>query len=233
MSVNCHAEVNLWLKTYGNNFLPPILTWGFITDICARLFRIKRVLACRRGIQVREVNSAARTNSLALRLHRTGRKSLVRQMFFRPTGKKTEVKKQAPVKTTPSLAPFLILAAISAFATSTAAALPTVSITASSSSISSGQTDTLTVTETNAASIHVTGSNGTSYTLPYSGGTLTVAPTSTTTYTAMATNSSGSATAQTTITVTAGSGSLPVVSITASSSSISSGLSDTLTVTAT
>ena len=135
------------------------------------------------------------------------------------------------MKTIPSLVPFLTLVAISAFATSAAAALPTVSITASTSSISSGQTDTLTVTETSAASIHVTGSNGTSYTLPYSGGSITVAPTSTTTYTATATNSSGSATSQITVTVTSG-GTTPTVSITAAHSSITPGSSDTLTVAA-
>jgi phospholipase C len=136
----------------------------------------------------------------------------------------------------PSLRVFLTLVAISAFTASASAAVPTVSIKASSNSITSGQTVTLTVTETSAASIHVTGSNGTSYNLPYSGGTLTVAPTSTTTYTAVATNSSGSASAQTTITVSGssggGSGSNPVVSMTASSTSISAGQSVTLTVTA-
>jgi len=128
---------------------------------------------------------------------------------------------------------FVVLSALS---TRAVAAVPTVSIKASASSITSGQTDTLTVTETGAASIHVTGSNGTAYTLPYSGGTLTVAPTTTTTYTATATNSSGNATAQTTITVSPGSGSgsgAPTVSITAASSSIQAGQSDTLTVTET
>ena len=135
------------------------------------------------------------------------------------------------MKTFPSLALLLPLVAISTFAASAAASAPTVAITASSSSISSGQTDTLTVTETSAASIHVTGSNGTSYTLPYNGGTLTVAPTSTTTYTATATNSSGSASAQTTITVSSGTPT-PTVSITAAQSSISPGSSDALTVTA-
>jgi phospholipase C len=136
----------------------------------------------------------------------------------------------------PSLRVFLTLVAISAFTASASAAVPTVSIKASSNSITSGQTVTLTVTETSAASIHVTGSNGTSYNLPYNGGTFTVAPTSTTTYTAVATNSSGSASAQTTITVSGssggGSGSNPVVSMTASSTSISAGQSVTLTVTA-
>lgn len=137
------------------------------------------------------------------------------------------------MKTLPSLAPIFSLLAVSAFAASAAASVPTVSIKASSSSISAGQSDTLTVTETSAASIRVTGSNGTTYNLPYSGGSLTVSPSSTTTYTATATNSSGSATAQTTITVAGGgSGSTPTVSITAASSSISAGQSDTLTVTA-
>ncbi|HWE86629.1 MAG TPA: alkaline phosphatase family protein [Terracidiphilus sp.] len=86
------------------------------------------------------------------------------------------------------------------------------------------------MTETKAASIKVTGSNGTSYTLPYSGGTITVSPTSTTTYTATATNSSGSTTAQVTVTVGAAG---PTVSITAQNNSITPGSSDTLTVTAT
>jgi phospholipase C len=139
------------------------------------------------------------------------------------------------MKTFPSLAPFITFLAISALSTKAAASIPTVSITAGSSSISAGQSDTLTVTESNAGSIHVTASNGASYSLPYSGGSITVSPVSTTTYTATATNAQGSATAQTTITVAGGGGgssaSTPVVSITASSSSISAGQSDTLTVT--
>jgi phospholipase C len=134
------------------------------------------------------------------------------------------------MKALPSSARLLTLVAFSAFATSAVASVPTVSITASSSSISAGQSDTLTVTESKAASIHVTGSNGTSYDLPYSGGSISVSPSSTTTYTATATNGSGSATSQTTVTVAAGAG--PTVSITAKSSSISPGSSDTLTVTA-
>jgi len=135
------------------------------------------------------------------------------------------------VKRFPYLASLLTLVAISVSATSASAAVPTVAIKASSNSINSGQTVTLTVTETNAGSIHVTGSNGTSYNLPFNGGTLTVAPNSTTTYTATATNSTGSASAQTTINVIAGAPA-PTVSITAAKSSISPGTSDTLTVTA-
>ena len=107
---------------------------------------------------------------------------------------------------------------------------PVVTITANSSSISSGQSDKLTVTASKAASVKVTGSNGSSYSLPYSGGSITVTPTSTTTYTATATNSHGSTTAEVTITVGAAN---PTVSISAQNSSISAGNSDTLTVTAT
>ena len=136
------------------------------------------------------------------------------------------------MKSSVSGARFLIFFAISAIAASAAASTPTVSISASSSGISAGQSDTLTVTETSAASIHVTGSDGSSYSLPYSGGKITVTPSSTTTYTATATNSSGSATAKTTVTVTPAQ-TTPTVSITAKNSSISQGSSDMLTVTAT
>ena len=135
------------------------------------------------------------------------------------------------MKSIPSLNRFLTLVAVLVFAATAAAAVPTVAIKASSNSITSGQTVTLTVTETNAASIKVTGSNGTSYNLPFNGGTLTVAPVSTTTYTAVATNSSGSASAQTTITVSAGTPA-PTISITAAKSTITPGTPDTLTVTA-
>ncbi len=136
------------------------------------------------------------------------------------------------MKTLRPLAPLVTLLAFSAFAVSAAASTPTVSITASSTSISAGQSDTLTVTETSAATVHVTGSNGTSYDLPYSGGSLTVSPTSTTTYTATATNANGSATSQVTITVTPAQ-TTPTVSIAAANSNITAGSSDTLTVKAT
>jgi phospholipase C len=136
------------------------------------------------------------------------------------------------MKIVPSLASLSTVLAIAAFVTSAAASVPTVSIKASSSTISSGQSDTLTVTETSASSIHVTGSNGTSYTLPYSGGSITVSPSSSTTYTATATNGSGSATAQVTVTVNVVQPA-PTVSIEAKNSSITSGTSDTLTITAT
>src|SRR6185312_7657734 len=86
-------------------------------------------------------------------------------------------------------------------------AKPVLSITAKSSSITAGSSDTLTVTASNAtSSISVTGTDGSSNTLPSSGGTITVSPTSTTTYTAEASNASGSSSAETTITVQSASG---------------------------
>jgi len=79
---------------------------------------------------------------------------------------------------------------------------PTVTISAQNSSISQGSSDLLTVTATNATSVVVTGSDGSSNPLPVNGGTVTVTPASTTTYTAEATNSVGAtASAQTTVTV--------------------------------
>jgi phospholipase C len=173
--------------------------------------------------------SAPCANSSALGPHPTNRMLPVKSPEnSQAILNKSDRYKAGPMKT--SLTPFFTFLALSAFASGAAASVPAVSITASSSSISSGQSDTLTVTESNASSIHVTGSDGTAYDLPYSGGAITVAPSSTTTYTATATNSHGSATAQTTITVAAAT--TPTVSIAAKSSSITAGSSDTLTVTA-
>jgi phospholipase C len=61
------------------------------------------------------------------------------------------------------------------------------------------------VAATNAASVTVTGNDGSNYTLPPAGGTQAVTPTATTIYTATATatGTTGSATASTTVTVTA------------------------------
>src|ERR1700689_3257164 len=63
---------------------------------------------------------------------------------------------------------------------------PTVAISASPSSIPVGTSSTLTVISTYATQVTVTGSDGTTYTLPPSGGTQTVTPKATTTYTAAA-----------------------------------------------
>ena len=78
----------------------------------------------------------------------------------------------------------------------------TVSIMAANSTITPGSSDALTVTAANATKVKVTGSDGSSYTLSTSGGTVTVSPTATTTYTAEATSSSGSVeSAETTVNV--------------------------------
>ncbi len=114
---------------------------------------------------------------------------------------------------------------------SVTAPTPTVSISVNPTSINSGSSATLTVIATNASQVTVTGTDGSSYTLPYSGGTQAVSPTTTTTYTATATGPGGTGTAQATLTVV--SATAPTVSIYANPSTIVSGNSSTLTVSAT
>jgi phospholipase C len=79
---------------------------------------------------------------------------------------------------------------------------PTVTIAANPTSINEGASSVLTVTAKNASQVTVTGSDGSSYTLPSSGGTQTVSPTTTTTYTADASGSGSNASANTVVTVT-------------------------------
>jgi hypothetical protein len=76
----------------------------------------------------------------------------------------------------------------SAAVTVGAAVAPTISITANPASVKAGGYSTLTVTATNATSVAITGSDGSTYSLKTGGGTQTVHPTSTTTYTATAIN---------------------------------------------
>ncbi len=78
---------------------------------------------------------------------------------------------------------------------------PTLTLTANPSSIASGSSSTLTATATNATEVVITGTDGSSYTLPGSGGNQTVSPTATTTYTAQASGSLGSTTATATVSV--------------------------------
>lgn len=87
-----------------------------------------------------------------------------------------------------------------------AAAGPTVGITANPSSIDAGSSSTLSVTASNATKLMVSGTDGSTYTLPASGGTQTVTPIQTTTYTATATNSSGNVSADTTVTLVSSNG---------------------------
>ncbi len=107
---------------------------------------------------------------------------------------------------------------------------PKVTLSASPASIGAGSSSTLTLVASNATLVKVTGTDGSSYTLPVAGGTQIVSPAKTTTYTAKATGSGGTATASTTVTVTAAK--VLTVAITANPLSIASGSSSTLTVSA-
>ena len=111
------------------------------------------------------------------------------------------------------------------------AVAPTVSMTAKPTSITSGASSMLIVMAANATQVTVTGTDGSTYSLPASGGTQSVTPTATTTYTATATGAGGKATATATVTVVPPAA--PTVSIMANPASITAGNSSTLTVTAT
>ncbi|HEX6803087.1 MAG TPA: alkaline phosphatase family protein [Terriglobales bacterium] len=82
--------------------------------------------------------------------------------------------------------------------------VPTVTINANPTSIVDGSSSLLTVTATNATTVTVAGSDGSSYTLSPTGGTQSVSPKSTSTYTATADGGAGTtpATATATVTVT-------------------------------
>lgn len=79
--------------------------------------------------------------------------------------------------------------------------VPSVAMTANSSTITSGSSSTLVVTGTNTTGVTVTGSDGSSYTLPAAGGKVSVSPTATTTYTAQAASSAGTVSTTATVTV--------------------------------
>ena len=78
---------------------------------------------------------------------------------------------------------------------------PVVSMFAKSSTITAGSGDRITVNAFNATNVVVTGSDGSSYTLSTTGGSITATPSSTTTYTAEASNANGTATSQTSVAV--------------------------------
>jgi phospholipase C len=82
---------------------------------------------------------------------------------------------------------------------------PTVTITANPTAIAAGASSTLTVAATNATTVVITGSDGSSYPLASTGGTQPVTPKKTTTYTATATGTTNPpATATATVTVSNG-----------------------------
>ncbi|HEY1647016.1 MAG TPA: alkaline phosphatase family protein [Terracidiphilus sp.] len=111
-----------------------------------------------------------------------------------------------------------------------AATMPTVSISANPTSIAAGASSLLTISATNATQVTVTGTDGSSYNLPATGGTQAVSPAATTTYTATAAGSGGNATSTAVVTVT--SNPAPTVTISATPSSVGTGGSSTLTVSA-
>jgi phospholipase C len=90
----------------------------------------------------------------------------------------------------------------------TVAPAATVTITANPASIASGQSSTLTVAATNANSVVITDNvDQNSYTLPVTGGTQAVSPTSTTAYTVTASGANNQkAAASATVTVSSGNG---------------------------
>ena len=95
------------------------------------------------------------------------------------------------------------VASATATVTVTSTSAPTVTMSANPTSITAGSSSTLTVTATNATGVAISGSDGTNYTLPGTGGTQAVTPAATTTYTATATGTGGTATATATVTVQA------------------------------
>jgi phospholipase C len=128
----------------------------------------------------------------------------------------------------PLLLPFL-MTGCALFYGSNRTAAPTVAITASPTTILLGASSTLTVNALNATQVTISGSDGSSFTLPANGGTQVVTPKNTTTYTVTATGSHGTATGTATVTLELP----PAVTITANPAAINAGNSSTLTVTAT
>lgn len=110
-------------------------------------------------------------------------------------------------------------------------AMPTVGITANPTSVNASGSSSLTITAANATQVKVTGTDGSSYSIPASGGVQSVLLKSTTTYTAVATGSGGSASASVLVTVIPPTS--PIVVITASPASITPGASSSLVVIAT
>ena len=107
---------------------------------------------------------------------------------------------------------------------------PLVTISSNPSSTVPGSPSMLSVSADHATKVTVTGTDGTSFNLPPTGGTQAVTPKVTTTYTATAIGAGGSATAVATITVATPA--TPIISISANPTSIQAGGSSVITVTA-
>ncbi len=115
----------------------------------------------------------------------------------------------------------------------TAPTAPAVTLTAAPATINAGGSSTLTATATNATGVIVTGTDGSSFTLPAAGGSQPVTPSATTTYTATAAGAAGTTSATATATVTVSPIPQPTVNLSASPTSVTPGGTSTLTVTAT
>src|SRR5579863_4171500 len=98
----------------------------------------------------------------------------------------------------------LLMTGCALFYGSDRSSTPTVAVSASPVAIPAGSSSILTATALNATQITITGSDGSTYTLPGTGGAQTVTPTATTKYTATATGKAGNATANATVLVTTG-----------------------------
>ena len=108
---------------------------------------------------------------------------------------------------------------------------PAVTIAAFPHSISPGKSTILTIAATHATEVTVTGSDGSKFTMPATGGKHAVSPSTSTSYTATATGAGGKASATTTVTVAPNPP--PSVVIKANPTDIVVGQSSTMTVTAT
>jgi hypothetical protein len=106
-----------------------------------------------------------------------------------------------------------------------------VTVTATPASIAPGASSSIQVVATNATTVTLAGSDGSSYTLGATGGTETVTPTATTTYTATATGASSTATAQATVTVSTKT--LTAIAVTPNPASFATGDNQQFTATAT
>jgi len=112
------------------------------------------------------------------------------------------------------------------------AAAPTVALAAKPGSVASGTSSVLNVSAHNASAVVITGSDGSRYSMPGTGGSQTVTPSATTTYTATATGGAGTTPATASATVTVNAPAATTVTLSAKPSTVAAGASSTLTVVA-
>jgi len=98
----------------------------------------------------------------------------------------------------------LLMSGCALFYGSNRTSAPAVTLYASPNAIAVGSSSTLTVTALNTTQITISGSDGSTFTVPGNGGTQAVSPKKTTKYTATATGKAGTATADVTVLVSTG-----------------------------